>query len=623
MISKLSNLSKSFFAKFILTITALSFVSLFGVSGYINTANSNKTVLRVDNIELSQSEFNYNLQRELAKLRAVLGNNFDADNDTLKNELAAGLIKLKLSDAIIENTMHKYGIDFSENLIRNVIILNPQFNVDGKFSKEAYSRYLQAYNMSEREFVDSIKRNLAKKVILDSQVLGFNIPQTRMEQMKKITGQRRTFKYLQLNKDDAKIDRYPSKEEIDQYYSDFSEEFNVAEKRDVTMLYISLDDIAANSPISQEETDAYYKEHIDEFEKPEEREILQIVFDSKDDAVNAKKLLDQGEDFASVAQKYNQSDINLGFVSEDQLLPELAKAAFSLNVNGYSDIIDINDEWQILKVATVNPAQITPRAEAEKQIISELKQEKAYNGSYEIISDIEDRLAAEEPLEKIAEEYNVNLIEVNGIGEDGTSESKNINIAQLLGNGDIIDAVFSYNEGETSQAVEDDTGIVIVKVNKINESHIAPLEDVKEKIIQIWTENEKNSITQELVDNIEHDLNAGDPINEVATRYGVAMKKTMPVSRFDTFANLTSQDMAELFALPKDEHHVIDSEQGYIVALTSEIYDDSASLKDEDIAALKNNLTVNYLETMSDALLKDFAKDYKVEVNYNRAGLVD
>ena len=51
MIAKLSSMSKSVFTKIILTVTALSFMSLFGVSGYITTANSNKSVIKVDNIE--------------------------------------------------------------------------------------------------------------------------------------------------------------------------------------------------------------------------------------------------------------------------------------------------------------------------------------------------------------------------------------------------------------------------------------------------------------------------------------------------------------------------------------------------------------------------------------------
>lgn len=623
MIGKLSNMRNSIFTKLILTVTALSFVSLFGVSGYITTANNNKTVIKVDNVEISQSEFNFALQRELAKLRAILGANIDSEDNNIKNELANELLKSKLNGAIIDNTMNKFGIDFSENLVRNVILLNPQFSDNGKFDKEAFKWYLQKTGMSEREFVTEIKRNLARKVILESQVAGAKVPQIEINQMKKVAGQRRIFKYIDIKKDEAKIDRQPSEEELNQYYDDFSEEFTVPEKRDITMLYVSLDDIAANTQISDEEIEAYYKEHIDEFEQPEQRSVQQMLFTSKEQADEAYSMLQNGEDFADVAAKFEQKDIDLGLVSADQLMSDLSEKVFSMENGSFSEPIEINEEWQIVKVLSVKPASKTDRQIANQQIVANLKEEKAYDGSYEIVSDIEDKLGAETSLESIAESYNIPLIDVKGVTEDGTSESKNLNVAQLLGNGDVIDAIFSYSEGETSQTVEDDMGIVVVKINKINESHVAPKEQVSDKIKQIWIENEKSSIVQELVDNIEHDLDAGDTINDVANRYGLALKKTMPISRGENFDNLQTSDISSLFAQPKNEKLVIKNGDDFVVALTSDIYDDSSSLKESDINTLTENLKAKAAEIMSDALLKNFAESYKVEVNYNRAGLTD
>ena len=63
---------------------------------------------------------------------------------------------------------------------------------------------------------------------------------------------------------------------------------------------------------------------------------------------------------------------------------------------------------------------------------------------------------------------------------------------------DVIDAVFSYAEGETSQAVEDDNGIAVVKIEKINEEHVQPQELVADKIKALWLENEKASFFSSL-----------------------------------------------------------------------------------------------------------------------------
>ena len=239
MISTFSKMHNSLFTKIILTITALSFMSLFGVSGYINTANSNKPVIKVDNLEISQSEFNYLLQKELSKLK---------DTDTLsqeeaaarKAEISAELAKLKLDDLLLENTMKKYNVDVTDSLVGQIIQVSPQFLNNGKFDREMYKWYLNKSGLSEQDLVSEIKRNIGRKILIETQVAGFDVPQVLQTQMQKVLGQRRTFKYIKLVAQNSKVDRQPSQEELDQYYEDFTEEFRIPAKRDVKILSLPL-----------------------------------------------------------------------------------------------------------------------------------------------------------------------------------------------------------------------------------------------------------------------------------------------------------------------------------------------------------------------------------------------
>lgn len=624
MIAKLSSMSKSVFTKAILTVTAFSFMSLFGISGYINSANSNKSVIKVDNIEISQSEFSYALQKEWAKLRLLLGDELSEDAaDEKKAQLASQLAQIKLNNALLDNTTSKYHVDFTQNLILNIIMLNPQFQQNGVFYSQAFKQYLQQIGMNESEYVAEIKRNIARKVMLESQVAGFNVPQVALKQMEKVLGQRRTFKYTELKYDDIQPDRAPSQDELDQYYTDFSEEFVEPEKRDVRLMYLSLDALAAGLKISPEDIEEYYKEHIEDYEQPEKRNVQQMVFNSEQEATTAYDKLRTGVGFAEVAAEAGQNDTDLGFVSADDLMEDLSKVAFALNKGEVSAPFELNEEWQILKVADIQPATKVEKSIANAEIEKTLRQERAYDGSYELINAIEDKLGAGENLDDIASAYNTALIEVKNIGEDGSSDTRNADVIELLSNRDIIDAVFSYTEGETSQAIEDDNGIVVVKVEKINEEHILPQELVKDKIKTLWLENEKASILQEKIDNIEHDMDAGDGLNEVAARYGLTVKRSMPLGRDENFADLSAADMVELFTLPKDETKIIKRGDDYVVALSDGIYDDSASLSEQDKNILKQSLYYQGLDEMSEALLKDFARDYKVEVNYNRMGISD
>lgn len=644
MISTFSKMHNSLFTKIILTITALSFMSLFGVSGYINTANSNKPVIKVDDLEISQSEFNYLLQKELSKLK---------DTDTLdqeqaearKAEISAELAKIKLDDLLLENTMKKYNVDVTDGLVSQIIQISPQFLNNGKFDREMYKWYLNRNNMSEQDLVAEIKRNIGRKILVETQVAGFNVPQVLQTQMQKVLGQRRTFKYIKLIANNAKIDRQPSKEELDQYYEDFNEEFRVPEKRDITILSLPLETIEKSIDVSDDEINTYYKEHIEEYEQPEKRHVLQMAFENEDDAKKAKDEL-AGKDFMTVAKENGQSeeDTDFGAVAKSDLSDELADVVFSLAKGQVSQPAKINGSWQILKVTEIEPANIMPREQADAQIKKTIQEERAYDGSYELMTKLEDQLGAGATLQEIANSFDIALTKVKNLAEDGSfysaltysalkeaknltedgsSDAVNADIAELVKNKDVIDAAFSYNAGEVSQTIEGDDGLIVVEINKIHESHIQPENDVIDKITALWKDSEKVSVTQELADNINHDLESGDALNEVAARYNLPVMKTMPITRGETFADLNFDEMKTLFSADKNEVKVLQKGDDYLIAETSAVYDDSAALGKEEKDFLKQALQIEISQELSDALLHGYAKDYKVEVNYGRMGIND
>lgn len=623
MISTFSKMHNSLFTKIILSVTALSFMSLFGVSGYINTANSNKPVIKVDDLEISQSEFNFMLQKELAKLKEM-DSASPEEAEAQKAEISAELAKIKLDDLLLENTMKKFKVDVSDNLISQIIQISPQFMNNGQFDREMYKWYLNKNNMTEQDLIAEIKRNIGRKILIETQVSGFNVPEVLQKQMQKVLGQRRTFKYIKLAHDAAKVERQPSQEELDQYYEDFNEEFRIPEKRDIKILSLPLETIENSINVSDDDINAYYKEHIEEYEQPEKRHVLQMVFENEADAKNAMTKL-SSKDFMDVAKESGQSeeDTDFGEVAKSDLSDDLAHIVFSLNKGQTSQPENINGSWQILKVTDIVPANITPREQANAQIKKTIQEEKAYDGSYELMTRLEDKLGAGSSLEDIANEFNISLADIKNLSEDGFSDNTNPHLADLLKNKDVIDAAFSYNAGEISQTIEGDDGLIIVEVEKIHESHIQPENEVVDKITKLWLESEKVSITQELADNINHDLEAGDTLKEVADRYKLPVMKTMPITRGETFADLNFNDMKNLFSADKGEVKIIQHGEDYLIAASNEIYDDSASLTQEDKEFLKQALQAEMTQEMSDALLHGYAKDYKVEVNYGRMGIND
>ena len=221
-------------------------------------------------------------------------------------------------------------------------------------------------------------------------------------------------------------------------------------------------------------------------------------------------------------------------------------------------------------------------------------------------------------MKEIAATYNEKLWKVSGVDEEGNAKSVDDELKDVVTNKDFLDTAFSYNEGEVGQAVETDDGIAVVMIDKITETHQQPREEAQDRLLAMWLEDERASITQETVDNIEHDLEAGDNLAAVAARYNLQVMSSRPATRNETIDKVSFVEMKKLFAAAKNEPQTIKVGDDYIIAETTNIYDDSASIKDDKKEVLKQTIYEENTREMSDALLKDFSRDYKIKVNYNR-----
>ncbi len=625
MISKFGKIQNSWCMKAILALTALSFMSLFGISGYIS-GKKNKPVIKVDDVAVYQNEISQKMHEALALRKRYFGED-DNPDEKMQKSIMEGIVKTYLENAIVDRTAEVYNVYISDDLIRKIIFSQPEFmDETGRFDRNRFVKILSMINMSEAEYVNNIKREIKKQHLVNDLVRNVNAPKVMVKYLAKAENARRIFKYIKINAKNLQPDRKMSKEEIEQYYQDFAVNFSEPERRSADFIYVSNAQIEKNIKISNQEAAEYMEANKSQFETPETRAVLQIILPTAEEADKAFKELQQGKDFYAVAAetaKQDKAQTDLGKVSKDMLIPELADAVFSAK-NG-EVIRPLNSElgWHIVKVAGIEPAKKMNPETVKNQVAEILKKEKSFDAAYEFSKEVDDKIGHGESLAKVAKDMGLRLNKVTDLDESG----KALHISaypELLANKDFADSLFLYNVGEVSQIAEADDGFFVVEVTNIKASQPKPIAEVKGEIEKIWAENERAAIAQEIVNDVMHDLESGDDVAEVASRFNLPLAATGVINRKSSFEGIDNEDMVDLFQNSLNEARLIHVNGTQLVVVPVQEINGAANASEQELSAVREVLETEVLpREFADALLKAYAKDYDVRVKYRLLGMVE
>ena len=626
MITKLAKAKDNWFFKLISAAVVVSFVSLFGVTGYISSAAQNQTVVKIGHKKVTQSEFSYRVQKELNALRNLAGDDYEL-TDEMRNTITDRVLKQIIDENVLDLSMEKFGVYFPKAFVQQVIFSQPEFTnpVNGQFHPEIFRRYLSSIGMSEQEYVDMVKRSMARKMLVTDLVKTFAVPQVLEGAIHKMDNQRRTFKYTQVSPLDVKIERQISDDEIAQYFADFGERFMIPETRSVKLVYIPNDKIVQKYVANDDLAEDYFKQHKSELDQPEKRDIAQMVFTDKNVAEQALAAVQNGDDFVQTAKKLNAENANetdLGVVSQDELANDLALGAFALKVNE-PKLLQVADSWQVIVVKDIIPAKKAVFEEVKAQILETLAEENLYDALHDAKADIDDAVNGGKNLDDVASLFDSQVIDIKDIEEEKIVENLPKNLSDLASL-DFNNLVFSYGLDEITSAEEFDNGIAVVQITDIIDAHMPEIDDVRDEIVALWTIQEKDALAKEIADNIVADVEDGSDLAVAAKARDLEAFRSEPINRNETFAKLAPNEISELFLAEEGAVKVFEHPGNvFVIAVPLETVNFQDELSDDAKKAIEVRAEGSLLSDMSQAVLDSYAKDFKIKIDYQRAGFAE
>jgi peptidyl-prolyl cis-trans isomerase C len=195
---------------------------------------------------------------------------------------------------------------------------------------------------------------------------------------------------------DAIKQRYPDKKEFDAIMSSMkmSEErlkSQIAQRSAITALIEQ--EIVSKIEISDAEIQSFYDDNTQLFERPEEVRASHILIRVAQDAgqeekAEARKALaevrtkaEAGEDFAELARAHSQCPSaqnggDLGYFSKGKMVPAFEKAAFELEPDKVSDIVETDFGYHLIKVTDRRAAGTIGFDEVRPRIATNLRNER-------------------------------------------------------------------------------------------------------------------------------------------------------------------------------------------------------------------------------------------------------
>ena len=197
----------------------------------------------------------------------------------------------------------------------------------------------------------------------------------------------------QLNKIEQK---YPNKDEFKKLLTDMGlteSEVKAQIERGMAIQELIDKEVADKINVSDEESKSFYDKNPQLFEQPEQVKAIHILIKVEAEATDSQKAearkkiesvqqkLKNGEDFATLAKTYSEGPSgpnggDLGYFRRGQMVKPFEDAAFSLQINETSNIVETQFGYHLIKVVDKKPAKKMEYAEVKDRLNDHLKQQK-------------------------------------------------------------------------------------------------------------------------------------------------------------------------------------------------------------------------------------------------------
>ena len=467
-----------------------------GIYSYNRMTQADNSIAKVGEDSITPEMFDRAKREQLERYRLQMGEQFRAGMlDT--PEAREAILRMLMDESAVSQMVAKEYVDVSEaqaiSLIKNADALKK----DGQFSPELYERFLQSQGKSDQQFVNEIRRDLAKETLLTGVTATYPVPPAVVEHLHKIITEQREIQTMIFNVDQYLGDVKVTPEEVRAYYDQHQKEFLAEEHMTAEYVVLSPDDFKAGIKPNEEEVRGYYEQNKNKFTTPEERRASHILIAFGEDKEASKKKAEEvlakvkanPADFAKLAKEFStdggsaQQGGDLDFFPRGMMVKPFEDATFSAKKGDIVGPIESDFGWHIIYVTDIRPSAIRPFEAVRSDIEAEYIGQMALREFSEKAEDFTNIVYEQaDSLEPVAKKFGLTIHKADNVTRAGVADPE----LKPLFNEHVIDNLYGdecLKEKRNSSAVEVGSNkLVAARVVKYYPTAVRPFDEVKAEI---------------------------------------------------------------------------------------------------------------------------------------------
>jgi peptidyl-prolyl cis-trans isomerase D len=549
MLTSLRKMTEGVVMKVILGLLVIAF-GAWGVSGAF-TGGTTVTLASVGDTKIDVETFRDRFTREMQRA----GNQFGralTPADARAVGLDRNVLNQLLADATFEEAAKRLKLGVPQANIADTIMNDENFRGPaGQFDPNRFDQLLRSNGFSEATYVETQRRFMLRRQILDGLVSGVGSPDVLTEAVFRHQNERRSASYVVLPGSDGADIATPDEAVLKAFFEERKGTFQAPELRTVTVVAATSAALAAKETISDEDVRARFEQDKARLGTPERRTVERITFPSLAEAQAASAKIKSGTTFEEIATARNvaAADLSLGSVSRGEILDKvIGDAAFALPQGQISEPLEGQFTTAILRVTAIQPEVMPDFDTVKESLRTDMAVQRAQDKLLTLHDQIEDDRASGMTLAEIATKYSLETQTIENLDRQGRANKAPAN---LPGGDAVLSEVFQSDVGVENNAVQiDGGGYVWFDVTKVDPARQRTYDEAKDDVLARWKSEEARKRLDAKADEALKALKDGSlKLPDLATREGVEVRAAERLDRRG--GDLGQGAAAQIFSTPR------------------------------------------------------------------------